>query len=136
MLFVLHKANHPDVKYKGGQRPIVHLSAKLENVVAWAEKNDVRWAFSFGNAATTCAEMSCDATRLDDLPWGSIAATDFRNQDVKEAKQSEFLTYGYFPFELFDEIGVLDGEISEQVLAALDRGSHRPTVRVRRDWYY
>ncbi|MCX6048724.1 MAG: DUF4433 domain-containing protein [Chloroflexi bacterium] len=27
MLYILHKGNHPDVSYKGGQRSMVHLQA-------------------------------------------------------------------------------------------------------------
>jgi hypothetical protein len=25
MLYVIHRANHPDLSYRGGQEPIVHL---------------------------------------------------------------------------------------------------------------
>jgi hypothetical protein len=37
MLFLLHKGNHVDLTYTGGQRPIVHLQADLRRVVEWAE---------------------------------------------------------------------------------------------------
>lgn len=37
MLYMLHKGNHPQLAYQGGQGPIVHLEADLRNVVAWAE---------------------------------------------------------------------------------------------------
>lgn len=33
MLFVIHRANHPDLAYQGGQQPIVHLEADLHQVV-------------------------------------------------------------------------------------------------------
>jgi hypothetical protein len=33
MLFLLHRGNHPDMNYTGGQRPIVHLVADLNEVV-------------------------------------------------------------------------------------------------------
>ena len=37
MLFVIHRKNHPDLLYRGGQEPIVHLEADLHEVIAWAE---------------------------------------------------------------------------------------------------
>ncbi len=37
MLFLIHRGNHPDLPYRGGQRPIVHLEADLNRVVQWAE---------------------------------------------------------------------------------------------------
>src|SRR5262245_43359662 len=33
MLFVIHRANHPDLSFRGGQQPIVHLEADLNAVV-------------------------------------------------------------------------------------------------------
>ena len=50
MLFVIHKANHPELSYHGGQEPIVHLEADLRQTVAWAEENNQRWAFTLSNA--------------------------------------------------------------------------------------
>lgn len=29
MLYIIHKANHPELSYKGGQEPIIHLEADL-----------------------------------------------------------------------------------------------------------
>ena len=34
MLYVTHRANHPELAYRGGQGPIVHLEADLGKVVA------------------------------------------------------------------------------------------------------
>jgi hypothetical protein len=50
MLFLLHKGNHVDLTYRGGQRPIVHLEADLRTVVEWADSIERRWAFGNRNA--------------------------------------------------------------------------------------
>ena len=50
MLFVIYCANHPELTYRGGQEPIVHLETDLHAVVAWANANGARWAFSLSNA--------------------------------------------------------------------------------------
>ena len=35
MLYILHMGNHPDISYKGGQQPIVHLQADFHKVIDW-----------------------------------------------------------------------------------------------------
>ena len=42
MLFLLHRGNHPEVTYHGGQEPIVHLVSELPPTVAWAGENELR----------------------------------------------------------------------------------------------
>lgn len=42
MLFVIHRANHPELAYRGGQGPIVHLEVDLHETVRWADANDRR----------------------------------------------------------------------------------------------
>lgn len=50
MLFLIHCANDPDLAYRGGQEPIVHLEADFLKTVEWAEDNGKRWAFTLSNA--------------------------------------------------------------------------------------
>lgn len=45
MLYVIYRANSPDLSYRGGQGPIVHMEADLHETVAWANQNNRRWAF-------------------------------------------------------------------------------------------
>jgi hypothetical protein len=56
MLYLLHRANHPDLTYLGGQDLIVHLEADLHEVVAWAATQNRRWAFSLSNAGARYVE--------------------------------------------------------------------------------
>jgi hypothetical protein len=57
MLYVIHCANHPELEYRGGQEPIVHLEWDLRTVVRWAEESSVRWAFSLSNAGAYYTEF-------------------------------------------------------------------------------
>jgi hypothetical protein len=136
MLYVIHCANHPELTYRGGQDPIIHLESDLHRVVAWANGKKVRWAFSRSNAGASYAEFYSDLQDLDKLDWQAIQATDFRDQDIKEGKQAEFLVYGFFPFELVERIGVRTAKIAEKVRQMLRGARYRPIVEVRRDWYY
>jgi len=136
MLFLLHKGNHVDLKYQGGQRPIVHLQADLHRVVAWAESEGRRWAFSNGNAGTRYTQFFNDLQQLDSLDWNAIAATNWKDLIVRERKQAEFLVEGSFPWELIERIGVMDKKMAESVANGLSEAAHRPEVVVVGSWYY
>lgn len=43
MLYLIHQANHPDLAYRGGQSPILHLEADLKQSVAWANQQRLRY---------------------------------------------------------------------------------------------
>ena len=136
MLYVIHRGNHPELHYKGGQEPILHLSAELSVVLAWLQKSGVRWAFSNANAGSTYARFSNNAQEIATLDWAAIGARDFRDPSVKEGKQAEFLVFGTFPFGLFDMIGVFNQAVAERVTQALHGRSGLPQVAVRPRWYY
>jgi hypothetical protein len=135
MLFVLHKGNHPDLRYRGGQRPILHLEADLRAVVEWADSVPRRWAFSDGNAGARYTPFYDDIDQLDVLDWKAINENNWQDPIVKERKQAEFLVEESFPWELVERIGVIDDETAEQVANAIRNADHRPQIVVQ-DWYY
>ena len=136
MLFVIHCANHPELSYRDGQGPIVHLEADLHDVVAWASRAGRRWAFSLSNAGARYVPFRKSLSELDQINWDAIAATDFRPAEIKEGKQAEFRVHGSFPWTLISRIGVLSATIKAQTEAALASAAHRPVVHIRGDWYY
>ncbi len=136
MLYLIYRGNHPELNYRGGQAPIIHLEADLYQVVKWANSNSVRWAFSLSNAGAYYVEFRSDLRNLHELDWEAIAATDFRAPDIKERKQAEFLVYGFFPFDLVERIGVYNETIWAKVQQVLAGSKHKPLVEIRRDWYY
>jgi hypothetical protein len=136
MLFILHRGNHPEVSYKGGQQPIVHLQADLRTVIQWANANTVRWAFSSGNAGAYVTTFHNHPSQLSAIDWDAVAATDFRDPKVKEGKQAEFLLYERFPWSLIEKIGTLNGTIVTSVKTALGNAGHQPTVAVEPGWYF
>jgi len=136
MLFVIRCANHPELAYRGGQEEIVHLEADLHTTVEWAIANDRRWAFSLSNAGAVYAQFRNQLSQLGDINWDAVAATDFRQADVKEAKQAEFLIERSFPWHLVEQVGVYSLSIGRGVLAAMNNAEHRPKVEVKKEWYY
>lgn len=136
MLFLIHKANDPDLSYRGGQESIVHLEADLHEVVGWAESKDRRWAFSLSNAGSYYVEIRDDLDQIDEINWAAVAETDFRSSDVKEGKQAEFLVHESFPWKLVRRVGVYSVDIKAQAEASLAHAIHRPPVEILRNWYY
>jgi len=136
MLYVIFRGNHPELQYRGGQGPVLHLEADLFTVVDWAEASGRRWAFSLTNAGARLAEFRSSLGALRELNWKAIASTDFRDGDVKEGKQAEFLVHESFPLGLVERIGILSKEMRARVVAALADGPAMPRVEVRPEWYY
>jgi hypothetical protein len=91
MLYVIHCANDPELTYRGGQGPIVHLEADLHRTIDWADGQNRRWAFSLSNAGADVAQFRSHIDHLDQVNWAAVAATDFRADHIKEGKQAEFL---------------------------------------------
>lgn len=134
MLYLIHRANHRELTYHGGQGPIVHLEADLRHSVSWGDRNQHRWAFTSSNAGSSYFEDRADLARLGELDWNAITARDWRGR--KEGKQAEFLMERSFPWSLVSRIGVLSNQVHHQVRTALHEAEHRPNLEVRPDWYY
>ena len=140
MLYLIYRANDPELAYRGGQGPILHLEADLHDSVAWAGRNDLRWAFTLSNAGAYYFEDRCDLAQLGEIDWDAVQANRWSgngiSRSVKEGKQAEFLIERSFPWELVSRIGVHSQQIYGQVPALLQASAHRPHVKIKPDWYY
>ena len=136
MLFILARGNHQDLQYRGGQDPIVHLEADLRETVAGADAEGVRWAFSHSNAGARYVEFRSRLAEMAILDWHAIAATDFRDSQVKEAKQAEFLLHGFFPIQLVERIGVRSLATRDKALAGIQKLADAPRVDLKPEWYF
>lgn len=136
MLYLLHRGNHPELAYRGGQEPIIHLEADLHRVVAWARDGRLRWAFTLSNAGAFYFEDRCKLAQLDEINWDAVTNRDFRDPAVKEGKQAEFLVEQRFPWALVERIGVHSQAVAQHVADALRRAEHRPRIEVKSEWYY
>ena len=134
MLYIIWRANDPELTYRGGQGSIIHLEADLHETVVWAEQNGQRWAFTLSNAGSRYFEDRCDLTQLGEVEWNAEEARDW--QRCKEGKQAEFLIEKSFPCSLVSRIGVHSQSIYNQVREALRDAAHQPAVEIRNDWYY
>ena len=134
MLYLIFQGNHPELAYRGGQGPIVHLEADLYRTVTWADKKDKRWAFTLSNAGAYYFEDRCDLAELNEIDWQAVQAHQWKQH--KEPKQAEFLIERQFPWRLVSRIGVRSQQVSEEVHTALVSAEYKPTVAIKSDWYY
>lgn len=140
MLYLIHCGNDPELTYRGGQQPIIHLEADFRKAVEWAEENGKRWAFTLSNAGAFYFEDRCDLAQLNEINWEAVDTNWWSGRgipsSVKEGKQAEFLVEECFPWRLVERIGVYSNGIANRVDQALAGSRHRPLVETRRDWYY
>lgn len=136
MLYIIAKANHQNLGYRGGQEPIVHLEADLSETVAWAENQGARWAFTLSNAASNYFEDRTGRHNLEQIDWAAVQALQWSASGVRDRKQSEFLLEHCFPLSLVRRVGVLSPSLVHRVSQALGTSGHRPVIEIKRDWYY
>ena len=134
MLYMFHMRNHPDIDYRGGQEPILHLVADFYQVVDWADNNSLRWAFSRSNAGSYYFEDYSSISDLDKVNWNAVTATNWSS--CKDEKQAEFLIERRFSMELIEDIGVHSFELVDMVNEILVNAEHKPRVRIAPEWYY
>ena len=137
MLYLIHRANHPELSYRGGQDPIVHLEADLRQSVAWAESNRRRWAFTLSNAGSRYFEDRSDLAQLREINWDAVQADQWSGGGMKEGKQAEFLVERSFPWELIDRIGVVSRRNYERARIVLqEKPDQQPDLQIVKQWYY
>ena len=136
MLYLIYRANHQELTYRGGQGPIIHLECDLSEVIAAADEYKVRWAFTLSHAGSTYFEDRANVSCLSEIDWTAVASHNWVASSVREPKQAEFLVEKSFPWGLVSRIGVLSPEIAHRASVAMGNVHHRPPIEIHREWYY
>ncbi len=134
MLYILHRGNDPELTYRGGQEPIIHLEADLYKTVQWADSQNQRWAFTLSNAGSRLFEDRNDLAQLGDIDWDAVQAMDWRQKI--DGKQAEFLIENRFPWHLIEHVGAISDYRARQAITAMQNQTHKPRVEIRQEWYY
>jgi hypothetical protein len=136
MLYILYMGNHPDLTYRGGQNPVLHMQVDMEAAIQWADEHNIPWAFSAQNAGTRYTDFYKSRNDLEKIDWDAVRSTDFRDPLVKEGKQAEFLIHDTCPWHLVEKIGIFNENIFSQVNDILRNAQHKPIMKIERTWYY
>jgi hypothetical protein len=135
MLCAIHKGYVEG--YQEGQQPLLHLVSTVDRMQA----GRLDTVFTDGHAIKAISSFFEDLRLLDSkLDWNVIMswkwADSQQDGDRKRRKQAEFQIHRFVPWHLIEEVGVIDEATRGRVEQLLDGQSHRPPVRVHRDWYY
>jgi hypothetical protein len=134
MLYVINKAGVAG--YTDGQRPILHLVASAEAVQAAG----LPFTFTDGHAEMDISRFFTDLQDLNQVDWKVMQDRIWRDTlldgDRKRRRQAEFLVYRFFPFDLVENIGVINQGMAQQVSALLQPLAKKPVVQVHSAWYY
>ena len=121
-----------------GQEPLIYLVTSAQK----AADAGVPFVFSDGHGIAAFTDWYDDLADLDKVDWGMVYqrywADNTNDMDRQRRKQAEFLAYQLCPWELIEEIVVINSEAEDRVVGILSSFdvSLRSKVSVRSGWYY
>ena len=124
--------------YTEGQSPLIYLVSTVQAVV----KAGLRWVFSDGHGIAIFTSWFDNLADLAKVDWDTVYARLWRDtvddMDRQRRKQAEFLVLEFCPWEVIQEIGVIDGVALAQVEAILKQfdANMRRLVHIHGEWYY
>lgn len=135
MLYMIDQRNS-QLTYQDGQENIVHLQADLEQVIDWANVNNIRWAFTDSNAGSYHFNDYNQINEFHNINWMAVNAQYWSKPEIKAGKQAEFLIEQQFPIRLIKSIGVCSQTIYDEVAQIMQNLGYQTNLEIRPDWYY
>lgn len=124
--------------YHEGQEPLIYLATTAQAV----RDAGLRFVFSDGHGLARFTDWFDDLSRLDAVDWAMIHqrywSDNLQDMDRQRRKQAEFLIHRSCPWELIDEVVVIDSAVEKRVQVIQDGfpSALRKPIRVERSWYY
>ena len=75
MLYLMYQGNHPDLDYRGGQDPIIHLEADLHAAVDWAKRRNDAGHLPCQTQVRTFLKTAADLSQLNEIDWDCRRST-------------------------------------------------------------
>lgn len=136
MLLRIHTGH--EVPERVDQRKIIYLVTTAQRVA----EAGLSFVYFDGHALSALSRAFDDLAELRRVDWRAVSARQWsrswEDPDRQRRKQAEFLVRNGLPWDLIQEIGVLDAGVARRVEEILDDfpGRHRPIVREQRGWCY
>ena len=124
--------------YTEGQAPLIYLVSTAQAISGAG----LPFAFSDGHGLATFSGWYDNLSRLEEVDWDVVYerywADTNEDPDRKRKKQAEFLVHDFCPWQLIQEIVVINNSVKQRVEQEMQRfpKSMRPPVRVDSSWYY
>ncbi len=127
------------VNYKKGdeiQKGIIYLISSAQSI----KKSEIPFVFTDGHAIMALSHFYRREEDLENIDWNVMRGkywydTDEDN-DRKRRRQAEFLIHRFMPWVLFEAIIVYDQSVKERVEKFIRTAAHKPTVHIKRNWYF
>jgi hypothetical protein len=134
---MLHSIHQGKVNgYEHGQKSIIHLVSQAQSI----QQSSCRFVFTDGHGTMHFTQFFDELKDLDKVDWDVMGAKYWNNRDEdmdrSRRRQAEFLVHQFLPWNLVIQIGVINSDMKIHVEQILQDSPHRPTVVVRRAWYY
>ena len=118
------------------QNDIIFLVTHTETIA----KACLPFTFTDRHAVVKYATFYNNLDELKNLDWSTIQLKQWANTDDhpdrKEKKQAEFLVHKKMPWELIYGIAVINDEVASKVESLLNGHTHKPVIKVKKEWYY
>jgi hypothetical protein len=124
--------------YDEGQEPLIYLVLTAQAV----QVAGMDFVFCDGHGLARFTDWFDDLNRLDAVDWTMINqrywSDNLNDMDRQRRKQAEFLVHKSCPWELIDQIVVIDTSVENRVqrIQAAFPAAMRKPIRVERGWYY
>ena len=123
--------------YSEGQEPLVYLKTTVQAV----EQAGIRFVFSDGHGIAAFTSWYDDSARLNEVDWNMVYerywSDNVNDMDRQRRKQAEFLIYQTCPWNVIEEVGVLNQPMKTRVEGILSGFPAVQTVaNIRNHWYY
>ena len=124
--------------YDEGQEPLIYLVSTAQAV----EIAGFNFVFSDGHGLAGFTEWFDDLKQLDSVDWSMVNqrywSDNLNDMDRQRRKQGEFLIHRSCPWDLVDQIVVIDSATAKRVQVIQDGfpPALRKPIRVERSWYY
>jgi hypothetical protein len=98
------------------------------------------YVFTDGHGVVAISDFYESLNDLDNVDWAIMGAKYWRDTledpDRTRRRQAEFLVYMQFPWDLFNEVGVINKTVRTEVGKIIASASSAPLINIRSNWYY
>lgn len=134
MLYTIFKGSVQS--YVGGQEPLIYLVSTAQAI----KEAELPFVFTDGHSIIGYTNYYDDLTQLDRIDWNLMHSSYWANtnedSDRIRRRQAEFLVHEACTWRLITEIGVINRDVKASVAHLLEGSDHKPSIILRRNWYF
>lgn len=109
----------------------------FKSTVQAVESSGCKFAFTDGHGIMMLSDYYNDLANLDKIPWNVVNARYWNDfPDGRRLRQSEFLVYNQFDWNLVQTIGVYNSNILNRVKSLVNGVTHQPHVEIKGNWFF